>query len=141
MTIGLTPYLQFPGQAKEALEFYHSVFGGELGMMTYAEGMGEAAGDSGDKIMHGSLFLDRGIHVMASDLPDGMEGNGYGTISLSSSGDDESDSSQLEEWWEKLSAESAVTIPLETAPWGDKFGQLKDRFGVDWMFNVSAVAS
>ncbi|GHD05622.1 VOC family protein [Zhihengliuella salsuginis] len=141
MTIGLTPYLQFNGQAKDALEFYHSVFGGELGMMTYAEGMGEGAGDAGGNIMHGSLFLDRGIHLMASDLPDGMEGNGYGTISLSSSGDSESDASELEDWWEKLAGESTVSIPLETAPWGDRFGQLTDRFGVNWMFNITATAS
>ncbi|MBG6084452.1 VOC family protein [Zhihengliuella flava] len=142
MTIGLTPYLQFSGNAKEALEFYHAALGGELGMMTYAEGMGaDAAGDAGGQIMHGSLYVDRGVHLMASDLPEGMDGNGFGTVSLSSSGDSTADAATLESWWEKLQDGGTVVLPLETAPWGDKFGQLIDKFGVAWMVNITATAS
>lgn len=141
MSIGLTPYLQFSGNAKEALEFYQSAFGGELGMMTYAEAMGEAAGDTGSQIMHGSLYVDRGIHLMASDLPEGMDSNGLGNISLSSSGDNAADADTLESWWANLQDGATVAVPLETAPWGDKFGQLIDKFGVSWMVNITATAS
>ncbi|WP_309082415.1 VOC family protein [Zhihengliuella sp.] len=140
MTIGLTPYLQFPGTAREALDFYHAVLGGELDTSTYAEGMGEE-GETKDLIMHGSLYVDRGTHIMASDLPPGMEGNGFGTMALSSSGDSTEENGRLEQWWEGLSDGATVNLPLETAPWGDKFGQLTDRFGVSWMFNIAASAS
>ncbi|GAB3667133.1 VOC family protein [Zhihengliuella somnathii] len=140
MSIGLTPYLQFSGNAREALEFYQSAFGGELGMMTYAEAMGESAGGAGSQIMHGSLYVDRGIHLMASDLPEGMDSNGLGNISLSSSGDDAADAAALESWWANLQDGATVTVPLETAPWGDRFGQLIDKFGVSWMVNITATA-
>lgn len=136
MAIGMTPYLQFPGTAREALELYHSVFGGELSFMTYAEGMGEE-GESRDRIMHGSLYIGRGVHLMAADLPEGMSGNGLGTIALSVSEANAGENGTIEEWWAKLSAHAEVTMPLETAPWGDKFGMLKDTFGVEWMFNTA----
>lgn len=135
MTIGLTPYLLFPGTARDALEFYHSVFAGEMEMMTYAEGMG-AEDQSKDLIMHGSLFLDRGIHLMASDVRPGSPGV-LGTVSLSNSAPDDAEHATLEQWWEKLSAGAEITEPLAQSPWGDSFGTLTDKFGVGWMVNAS----
>ncbi|GAA3069906.1 MULTISPECIES: VOC family protein [Actinomycetes] len=140
MAVALTPYLQLPGTAREALETYHAVFGGELGMLTYGEGMG-VDDQNKDSIMHGSLFVDRGLHVMASDLPPGMESNGLGTIALSVNEPDASENTKLERWWNDLSEHSEVLMPLERAPWGDRFGMLKDRFGVTWMFNTAETAS
>lgn len=135
MTIGLTPYLQFPGTARDALTFYHSVFGGEVGMMTYAEGMG-AEDETKDLIMHGSLFVERGLHLMAADAPEGMS-SVLGTVSLSNSEADDAEHATLVQWWEKLSEGAQITEPLAKSPWGDSFGMLTDKFGVPWMVNAS----
>jgi len=138
MTTAMTPYLQFGGVAREAMEFYHSVFGGEYSAMTYQEGMNDGNPATADLIMHSSLYLDRGLHIMASDTPPEMGVRGNGTIALSNDGDDSTDEATLNEWWKKLSEGSTIDVPLEKAPWGDSFGQLTDRFGVCWMFNIGA---
>ncbi len=138
MSIGMTPYLSFGGNAREAMEFYKSVFGGELGLLTFAEGMGEKDPEQGQRIMHSSLFVERGIHLMGSDASPDCDPTPNGTTSLSSDGTAGQDGGILHGWWDKLAAEATVTMPLEQAPWGDSFGQLTDRFGVAWMFNITA---
>ncbi|TJY69426.1 VOC family protein [Arthrobacter sp. CAU 1506] len=138
MALGMNPYLQFSGNAAEAVEFYHSVFGGELSKMTYAEGMGDQNPQTSSNIMHSSLYVDRGFQLMASDAPAEMPTSGNGTISLSSNGDDPADDDKLRSYWEGLSNGATVNLPLERAPWGDYFGQLTDRFGVSWMVNITA---
>lgn len=138
MTIALNPYLQFDAVSREAMEFYHDVFGGELSMMTFAEGVGETNPDLASQIMHASLCVSRGLHLMAADVPPGMPMTSNGTISLSSDDAEGGDAENLTSWWEHLSQAAEVTMPLEQAPWGDRFGQLTDRFGVTWMVNVPA---
>lgn len=138
LSIGMTPYLSFGGNAREAMEFYKSVFGGELGVLTFAEGMGEKDPEQGQKIMHSSLFVERGIHLMASDPGPGCDPTTNGTTSLSSDGSAAQDGDTLHGWWDQLAAEATITMPLEQAPWGDSFGQLTDRFGISWMFNITA---
>lgn len=137
MALGMTPYLMFDGTAREAMTYYASVFGGELDLLTYGDGMGDE-GETKDRIMHSSLYLDRGAHVMAADLFPGQPSNGLGTIALSASDDDPGENRQLVAWWEKLAEDSEVSIPLEAAPWDPNglFGQLKDGFGTEWMFVV-----
>lgn len=141
MSIGLTPYLRFAGDAKEAMEFYHQVFGGELSMMTFQEGMNDNNPAVADLIMHASLFLERGLHLMASDTPPEMDVRGNGVIALSNDATDAADGDVLTKWWEALAESGQINVPLEQAPWGDSFGELRDKFGVIWMFNISAVAA
>ena len=138
MSIGMTPYLSFGGNTREAMEFYTSVFGGELAVLTFAEGMGEKDPERAQKVMHSSLFVERGIHLMASDPGPGCDPTPNGTISLSSDGTAGQDADNLHRWWDQLAGEATVTMPLEQAPWGDSFGQLTDRFGISWMFNITA---
>jgi len=140
MTIGLTPYLQFDGNAREAMEFYQSALGGELSVMTFGEGMPpEQVDDStANLVMHSSLYVERGFHIMASDIPEGMESGGNGTVSLSSDGTDPAEAETLRRSWDALLNGGEATLPLETAPWGDAFGQLRDKFGVNWMVNITA---
>ncbi|GAA1818381.1 VOC family protein [Nesterenkonia flava] len=137
MALGMTPYLQFPGTAREAMTFYADVFEGELDLLTYGEGMGDD-GEHRDRIMHSSLYVERGAHIMAADLFEGMPGNGLGTIALSASEDTPEENSRIASWWEKFAPKSDITVPLATAPWDPNglFGQLKDSFGVEWMFLV-----
>lgn len=132
MAVQLNPYLNFPGTARAAMEFYHSVFGGTLEVGTYAESGMFDNPDEGQKIMHAMLTGAHGIVLMGSDVPDGMEVRANSSISLS--GDDEA---VLGRWWEGLSEGAAISEPLTKAPWGDTFGMLVDRFHVPWMVNIA----
>lgn len=136
MSVVLNPYLSFIDIAREAMEFYHSVFGGELTLTTFGSMPGSAEPDEADKIMHGQIDGDNGIVLMGSDTPKRMQTEEFknGT-SISLSGDDEA---LLRGYWDKLVDGGSVTVPMETSPWGATFGMCTDRYGVDWMVNVNA---
>ena len=135
MTVRLNPYIGFQGQAREAMEFYRSVFGGDLTQSTYGEsGMADDP-DQADKIMHAQLDAGPDLLLMASDSPPGMPVDSGSRISVSLSGDDDA---TLRRYWDGLVAGGSVTMPLEKAPWGDYFGMCADRFGVNWMVNISS---
>lgn len=134
MNVRLNPYIGFRDEAREALAFYHSVFGGELSMMTFAEGGMPHDPAEENRIMHGQIDAPNGMTLMVSDTPSGMDMQAGSNISISLSGDDVS---LLRSYWEKLVADGQVIMPLETAPWGDMFGMLSDRFGITWMVNIA----
>lgn len=130
----LNPYISFQDVSREALEFYRSVFGGELTFTTFGEaGASEDPGDS-DKIMHGQLTTPSGFTLMASDTPASMTLHPGDNLSISLSGDE---TVELTEYWSKLAVDARFTMGLDTAPWGDTFGMLTDRFGVQWMVNIA----
>jgi PhnB protein len=133
MTSRLNPYITFPGNTREAMEFYKDVFGGTLNVTTFAELGGQDAPNP-DGVMYSQLETDRGFTLMASDLPAGMEHQPGNNMAVSLSGDD---GEALRGYWEKLSAGGTVTMPFEKQMWGDEFGMCVDRFGVSWMVNVS----
>jgi PhnB protein len=132
MTSRLNPYLTFDGNAREAMEFYHSVFGGQLQINTFGE-FGSSDPAIADKVMHAMLTTDRGYVLMASDTAPGMSYNPGDTITCSLSGDP---GEGLEEAWEKLSDGGTVTMPFEKQMWGDLYGMCVDRFGIPWMVDV-----
>jgi PhnB protein len=128
----LNPYVMFGGNAREAMEFYKDVFGGDLRLNTFGEyGMDDAA--MANKVMHAQLETDRGFTLMASDPPPGMDPKPGNNIAISLSGED---ADELRGYWEKLSAGGTVAMPLEKQMWGDEFGQLVDKFGISWMVNI-----
>ncbi len=132
MASRLNPYLNFNGNARQALEFYTSVFGGNLNLSTFAEfGMAEAP--VADKIMHGQLETDAGYTLMAADTPPGMEFNGMHGFGVSLSGDD---ADVLRGYFDKLSDGGTVTMPMQKQAWGDEFGMCTDKFGVPWLVNI-----
>jgi len=133
----LNPYLNFPGTAREAMEFYESVFGGTLTVMTFADAGAEGVPDP-QKVMHASLETTSGYTLMASDLPPGMEHRPGTNMSISLSGDD---ADELRGYWDALSKESAIDMPLEKQMWGDVFGSCTDRFGISWMVNIAGDAA
>ncbi|HWG99086.1 MAG TPA: VOC family protein [Pilimelia sp.] len=133
MTSRLNPYLTFDGNAREAMEFYRSVFGGELQIHTFGES-GSPDPGLADKVMHAMLATDRGYVLMASDTAPGMSYDPGNTITCSLSGDP---GEGLEEVWEKLSDGGTVTMPFEKQMWGDLYGSCVDRFGIPWMVNVA----
>ena len=135
MTVRLNPYLSFRGEAREAMEFYKSVFGGELTSSTFAEGGMTDDPAQGDKIMHAMLDAGPGVVLMLSDTPPGMPFDEGARITVSLSGDDEA---TLRGYWDGLTqGGGTVTMPLEKAPWGDSFGMCSDRYGINWMVNIT----
>jgi PhnB protein len=118
------------------MEFYKSIFGGELTQSTFAEFQASQDPAEQDKIMHSQLVTDNGLTLMASDTPNGMDYTPGTNYSVSLSGDDKDDA-ELRGYWDKLSNGGNVTMPLEQAPWGDSFGMLVDKFGVVWMVNIA----
>jgi PhnB protein len=136
MASKLNPYLNFDGSCREAMEFYQSVLGGELTVNTFGEYGDE--GPSKDGVMHAQLETPDGFTLMASDAPPGMELDEGSTVSISLSGDD---ADALRRYWQGLSEGAQVTMALEKQMWGDEFGMLTDRFGMQWMVNIAGSAA
>jgi PhnB protein len=134
MSVILNPYLSFRDTARQAIEFYRSVFGGELTISTFAELHGSEDAAEQDKVMHSVLKADNGFILMASDTPNTMDYMPGTNYSVSLSGDEEP---VLRDYWDKLSDGGTIALPLEQAPWGDSFGMCIDRFGVSWMVNIT----
>lgn len=132
----LNPYITFNGNAREAMEFYKSVFGGKLDTSTFKEGGAPTTPDTENQIMHAALEADNGLTLMASDAAD-MGGQKYekgNNMSISLSGDNEE---ELTGYYNKLSEGGKIAQPLTKAPWGDTFGMLTDKFGIFWLVNIA----
>lgn len=137
----LNPYLSFSGNARQALEFYQQVFGGDLRINTFSE-FGTTDPKYANLVMHGILKTPEGMVLMASDIPEGMPeappempelkvGNNV-TISLSGS-----DRDALMRCWEKLSSSGKVQMPMGKQIWGDEYGSCIDQFGINWGINIT----
>jgi len=135
MGVTLNPYLSFKGNAREAMEFYQQVFGGDLNVSTFAELGAPTDPSDAELVMHADLEGSRGIRFFGSDTPSHMEYRPGTNFSMSLSGEDEE---PLRGYFDRLSDGGNVLQPLEKAPWGDTFGMCTDRFGVTWLVNVSA---
>lgn len=129
-----TPYLHFPGTARDALRFYADVFGGELNLNTFAD-FGREDGP-GSAIAHGEL---RGpVTLFAADAEDGaspvsssapgprMEGIMFSLLGAA-------DPSVLRRWFARLASEGTVVDELQRRPWGASDGQVRDRYGLHWL--------
>ena len=134
MASQLNPYLTFGGNAREAMEFYQSIFGGELKVNTFGE-FGNPDPAVKDLVMHANLDTPRGYRLMASDTAPGMTLIPGNNVTVSLSGDP---GEGLEEVWDKLSDGGEVHVPFEKQMWGDIFGQCKDKYGIQWMVDVVA---
>jgi PhnB protein len=137
VAVRLNPYLHFSGNAREAVEFYRSVLGGELQVMTFGDVGGGGGEYPDDGVMHAFLRTEHGLELMASDGHD-PDATGPDRVSLSLSGDD---AATLTRWFEALAEGGAVDVPLDEQVWGDTFGQVTDRFGVRWLVNVATPAA
>ncbi|MGY1745396.1 VOC family protein [Blastococcus sp. SYSU D00695] len=137
MAIRLTPYLHFAGDARAAMEFYRSVLGGHLDVMTFGDSGGGGGEYPDDGVMHSFLRTDAGLELMASDGHDPAAG-GPDKVSCSLSGDDVD---TLTRYFEGLAQGGTVDVPFEKQMWGDTFGQVTDRFGIRWLVNAATPAS
>ncbi len=134
MPTRLNPYLSFRDDAREAMDFYQSVFGGDVTRSTFGEFHASDDPAEQDKVMHSMLETPGGLTLMAADTPRGMDLDAGNNITVSLSGEDEA---ELRGYWNKLVAGGSATVPLEKAPWGDTFGMCVDKFGVNWMVNIT----
>jgi PhnB protein len=134
MQTKLNPYLSFKDNTREAMEFYHTVFGGKLNLSTFKEFNASQDPSEDNLIMHSVLEAENGMTLMASDTPKRMDYRPGTNISLSLSGDNEA---ELKAYFEKLSAGGMVTMPLEKAIWGDWFGMCTDQLGIQWLVNIT----
>jgi PhnB protein len=129
----LNPYLNFKDNARQAMEFYQQVFGGELALSTFGE-FGAADSPEADKIMHGQLETPKGFTLMGADTPEGMEYTPGTNITVAITGDDVQD---LSNYFAKLAEGGTISVPLEKQMWGDLYGACVDQFGIPWMANIS----
>lgn len=138
MNIALIPYLNLDGNVADAMRFYHSIFGGELTMQTFADAFPETPAAWRERIMHAQLKSDA-LTIMASDThPEHsvplVAGN---SVHLSLVG---SDAETLTRYFSALAEGCVIGMPLEKQFWGDTFGTFTDRYGIHWMVNISAPA-
>ena len=137
MTIRLNPYISFRNNAREAIEFYHSVFGGELTISTFADLHASQDPSEDNLVMHSMLVAPNGLTLMASDTTQRMAYTPGDNMSVSLSGEAE-DEATLTGYWTALMAGGSESMPLSKAVWGDSFGMGTDRYGVAWLVNIAA---
>jgi PhnB protein len=135
MQTKLNPYLSFKSNARQAMEFYKTVFGGDLRLSTFKEYHASQTPGEDNLIMHAELNAGEGLLFMASDTPARMEYHPGTNMSMSLTGENEA---ELKTFFQKLSAGGTVSMPLEKAIWGDTFGMCTDKFGINWMVNIPA---
>nr|WP_296770983.1 VOC family protein [Rhodococcus sp. (in: high G+C Gram-positive bacteria)] len=137
MTVNVTNHLNFRGDARRALEFYRSVFGGQLVALTYAEAHRPVPSGEENLVMWGQVEADNGFRVMAYDVPSTMEwdqGKNSFFVSVRCSSTDE-----ITAQWTALAEGARIVEDLAPAPWGAPlYGMLEDRFGVVWVMDVVA---
>jgi PhnB protein len=151
MTITTTAHLNFPGTARAALDFYRSVFGGEIFVSTYGEfGMPQDAPDAG-KVVFGQLRSDSGFRVMAYDIPGPAAGGPAAAGASTHRANGVTITTQpfflsaraetldeLTGYWDGLAEGATIVEPLAASAWTLGFGMLTDRFGVTWVLDVAA---
>jgi len=134
MKTTLNPYLNFMGQSKDAMEFYHSVLGGDLTVQTYKDAGFPHDPKDDDLVIHANLMTEDGINIMASDGNDEHQVHMGDNVHLSLVGTDEA---QLTQYFNGLAEGGTVEMALAKQFWGDTYGQLTDRFGVHWTVNIT----
>ena len=135
MSVSTTTHLNFRGNAHAALDFYHTVFGGDKAVVTYGDAGVAQDPSTADEVMWGQVVSGEGFHVMAYDVPSFMGYEpGENAYFVSVRGDSAEDIAPL---WDGLSDGATVVMPLAPAQWSPMYGMLKDRFGVVWVLDVA----
>ncbi|NJP90990.1 VOC family protein [Nonomuraea sp. FMUSA5-5] len=135
MSVESVLHLNFRGQARAALEFYQSVFGGDLAVVTYQDLGNVPDPADADHVTWGQVRAGNGFHVMAYDVPSATPfERGEKSFFFSLRGDD---AEEVTAYWKKLSEGATVVQPLGPAQWAPLYGMLKDRFGVIWVVDVA----
>jgi len=136
MSVKSVAHVNFRGDARAALEFYRSVFGGDLAVVTYKDAGSVQDPAEADQVMWGQVAAGNGFHVMAYDVPSRSPWDrGENSFFLSVRGES---AEEITEYWRELSVGATVVRPLEPAQWAPLYGMLQDRFGVVWVLDVAS---
>ncbi len=135
----LNVYLNFPGQAEEAFNFYRTVFGGEFRALIRFKDMPmpgvKLPKDEESKIMHVALPIGGDV-LMASDTPKSLGrklvqgNNAYINVQAETK-------AEADRVFKALSAGGKMEMPIADQPWGDYYGSFMDKFGIHWMVNYT----
>ncbi|MFS8096864.1 VOC family protein [Lentzea alba] len=148
MSLNAVTHLNFRGQAREALEFYASVFGGKLNVITYGDFGVPAEAPGSNNVVFGEVIADNGFRVMAYDVPGADQPianepttrREHGTtiteerFFLSVRGETVDEVAPI---WDGLADGAMVIEKFGPAQWAPAFGMLADRFGVTWIVDVA----
>ncbi|QIZ97527.1 VOC family protein [Leifsonia sp. PS1209] len=135
MSVTTTPHLNFRGDARAALEFYHSVFGGQLVVVTNAEAHAAETPDEADQVKFGQVIGANGFQVMAYDVPASVgydQGDTAFFVSVRGETADE-----IAELWGRLAEGSTIIEDLGPSAFSPAYGMLADSFGVVWVLDVA----
>ncbi len=136
MTVQATTHLNFRGQAREALGFYQSVFGGELTIVTYGDLGAAQEPTQATQVMWGQVASAHGFRIMAYDVQSETSWHpGENAFYVSIRGDT---ADEIERYWATLCDGATVLQPLGPAAWSPRYGMLKDRLGITWIMDVAA---
>jgi PhnB protein len=136
MSVNAVTHLNFRGDAREALAFYQSVFGGDVVLVTYQDAGNLQNPAEADEVMWGQVTAGNGFRVMAYDVPSSMPWNqGENAFFVSVRGES---AEEITAFWKRLSDGATVIRPLEPAQWAPLYGMLKDRFGITWVLDVAS---
>lgn len=135
MSISITPHLNFNGHARAALTFYHSVFAGEITLISYGEAGAAPMAPAPEHILWGQVSNDQGFRIMAYDVQTDRawhpgENAMYVVLGAETP-------AEATDYWGKLADGATIMQPLSPAPWAPLYGMLKDRFGVVWVVSVA----
>ncbi|MEO6136443.1 MAG: VOC family protein [Ginsengibacter sp.] len=128
----IIPYLNFNGNASEALDFYATALNGSIDFkQTFGESPMDSPAEYKDKVMH-ARFVAGDLNFMVSDCPPGVTVNEGNNLSLSLNF---ADVNELNKTFDALKVGGKITMELQDTFWGARFGMLIDKFGFNWMFN------
>lgn len=132
--VGVSPYIAFKGNCREAIEFYKNALGAEvIFSQTYGESPMADMGKS-DHIMHCSIKVGESVIMMCDDpSPEGAAAGGNISLAIGLS-----DPDRAKQIFDNLAGGGAVEMPLQKTFWAEAFGMVSDRFGVRWMVNCEA---
>ncbi len=135
MATAVIPYITFEGTTREALNFYQSVFGGKVEVTTYGDF--QVPDVPPDTVMHAALTTDE-FSIYGTDGMLGVDVGDPTRIRIALVGDD---LDGLTKQFDALAEGGKVTMALAPQQWGATYGEVVDRYGISWMFNISSPAA
>lgn len=140
MSVDTTPHINFRGQAREALAFYQSVFGGETTIATYQDIHAVEDDAQADHVAFGRVDAPNGFTIMAYDVQPSKDYDpGTNPFYITLHG---TDGDEIQPLWDGLAASAdQIHVPLAPAPFAPLYGMLTDRHGVTWILGADTAPS
>ena len=134
MTTHISTHINFNGECKQAMHFYQQCFGGELSLQKISESpmAAQMPSDKAGQILHG-ILVSKAIVIMGSDISSSrfVQGNNMNLCLQCATGE------EIIDYFNSLSKEGFIKTALHQTFWGATYGELTDRFGINWIINYS----